>query len=240
MTLQKLLLIAGGISFLGFVLISIIWCFPHVVSLNANDRSNLFVILCFLGIFVIIFILTGGAKRFSYKQGEIDYASLAERTEVTLEEIKKLTEVLGQLALENVQRAMRFGGFNEVDKKQYFNNIMELMRGLDIDDDRIFAIADKSWHLWVEKDYVFLITGNQVPSGLTKEHLADWERIRDNIAKGEVISPNELRKNLQSWGKLDELRRKLVDDYEYYAKHKEHRNFERWHKMRKDPPNLRS
>jgi len=236
--MRKILIVFSVISFVAFLFVVALFFFPDNNPFKAQTVH--FGLLGAFGVFTLMFGLTGGAEKVLFKKGgEFEFKGLVEETKITLVEVRKLAEFLGSLAFENIQRAMRFGGFKEREKKVFFDQAIDLMRRLKVQEDRIAALANKSWHMWVKKDYVFLILGNQVPSGFDNERIQKWKQIKENLVEDKLISPADLRKQLSDWNKLESLREDLITDYEYYLKHHEHRDFDRWCRMREEHPPLK-
>lgn len=185
----------------------------------------------------LVFTLATVAKAFIFRpSGEVEFTNALHETEIKISQLRQVVAVIGQMCFENMQRAMRFGGYSEEEKKDYSQQILTVMQKSGMNQDQIESILDESWHFWVRIDHVFHILGNQILK-FTPEQMTEWNRLRSDL-KSKTPTPDELERFLKDTNTLSDLRKELLEDYRFYIKYKKHRDFKRWCEIKEKHPPL--
>lgn len=230
--LKSFLFLTKLIVVVGFILLSIFF------SMKENNTAiivfagfSLFFTLFFFGSnFEIVELL--GAK---FKLREIKNS---------LEELRLLAKETTSVLLENVQIAGRWGGFSTHRKKEIFENSIEILRKLDVADEKIKE-AKQQYIFWTKFDYLHFINAciaikAQKISREMPERQDILEKFNEVIKQLKVINRNniiewnELEKILQGLFPYDSDLNQIFEDYKYYSINFEHQSFERWIKYNKE------
>ncbi|WP_454669548.1 hypothetical protein [Achromobacter kerstersii] len=165
---------------------------------------------------------------------------LVRKTEGAINELQMLAAQLAALGLSLIKRQGRLGGYSVDEEQQLRTSTLEVVRRLGVADIDIRK-AMSSWHAAEDFDYVQGILGNsRLPAPRDeKELIEDWKRLRA-FQFGEAPTPTDVRSFLAKHQLLDPLRQTLVEDYEYYIRHREHRRPDVWAKHLEWPPLERS
>lgn len=148
-----------------------------------------------------------------------------------INELKLLAEVFSKSTLELIQGGSRWGGFPEDDKWQTYESIEKMLNGFGFKKAEIQEIQSR-WHYWAEGDYVRAIIWpssqiyhNAVPT----ESSEIWHQKLSYISgKVDSITPEELRTIFKEVGGYTDEVKSVIDDFEYYRKHKKHHDLEKW------------
>jgi hypothetical protein len=148
-----------------------------------------------------------------------------------INELKQLAEVNVAALLEIIQTQMRFGGVPEDKKEEVFQQTTVLLKNLGFDKNEIEGIQSR-WHFWVEGDYVRALIHNNINHPeIPKERHEEWHAKRKELQeKTNDLTPDELRDVFKIFDGDTETVKQVIDDLEYYKKHKKHKDIERWKK----------
>ncbi|MBW8039267.1 MAG: hypothetical protein FVQ85_04640 [Planctomycetes bacterium] len=148
----------------------------------------------------------------------------AEKIKISL---RNFSKIMARTALSLVQRKGRLRPFSDESQEDIKNSIIKDLRQIGILDQEIEEILNDSlWHTFIEFDYVFYILGgDQIPKYLPRELISEWKQLRsfDNIPK-----PEDLSKFLKKVVLLSHEGKELIEDYDHYIKHHQHRRPEVW------------
>jgi|SaaInlStandDraft_5_1057022.scaffolds.fasta_scaffold01317_13 hypothetical protein len=153
-----------------------------------------------------------------------------------INELKALADVNSRVVLELIQAKGRFRSFSADYEWKMYDSIEKMLKGLGFKPEKIENIQSR-WHKWVEHDYIFsLITNSIIHSEIPEENGKEWEAVREDI-KNKInkvddisIQPDELRKKFQNVNGYTKKVKTIINDLEYYKKHKKHRSLEQWKK----------
>lgn len=147
-----------------------------------------------------------------------------------INELKQLAEVNSKTLLELIQCSNRWGGYTDDERMKTFFEIEKLLKNLDFNEDEIKRIQGR-WHYWVEGDYIRGLMHNSNinhPEILPAKH-SEWHQKRKEISeKIDHIQPNELRTIFEELGGYTDKVKQVIDDLEYYKRHKKHRDVQKW------------
>lgn len=147
-----------------------------------------------------------------------------------INELKQLAEVNSKIILELIQCSNRFGGFKEDERISTYNTIEKMLTNLNFTQDEIRHIQSP-WHYWIERDYVdaIIISNNATHPEIPKEKHNEWIKKRGELKKIiHSITPDELCKIFQDFDAYTSKVKEAINDFEYYKKHKKHRDLDKW------------
>lgn len=152
------------------------------------------------------------------------------RAEVTIQEMRELSTLVAQTSLSLVQRASRFGGYQEEEKEEIKKKALQVLSQMGVTNEEQDKILVE-WHMYTELDYVLLILGNQVPSKWPEEERVKWQEMRKDL-RASRPAPSEIKKLLEKNNALSDLHLEALEEYEYYIEHRKHRRPEFWRDYR--------
>lgn len=165
---------------------------------------------------------------------------LVVRTEGAISELQMLASQLAALGLSLIKRQGRLGGYTVDEEQRLRVSTLEVVRRLGVAEIEIRR-AMSDWHAAEDFDYVQGILGNsRLPEPHTDNELVkDWKTLR-SFPFGEAPTPTVVSAFLIKYQFLDPFRQALVEDYEYYLRHRDHRRLDVWTKHLQWPPLDRS
>lgn len=161
---------------------------------------------------------------------------LVRRTEGALTELQMLGAQLAAIGLSLVKRQGRMGGYPVAEEERLRTTTLEVVQRLGVPEAKILE-AMKEWHAFEDFDYVQGILGNyRIPSPSSDTDMqGDWMKLRQ-APVGDGPRPEALRAFLVKHQLLDPFREALIEDYEYYLRHRRHRRPESWATHSSWPP----
>lgn len=184
----------------------------------------------FLSIFFSILALHERIKLVNILKGIIETREL----KASLKDLRHVIEASTRAILELVQTQMRFGGVPYEEKEGIYNNLTKVLESAEFTPAEIAQIQTR-WHYWVEGDYVraIIAINNINHPAVPKEKVEEWHKKREDLKfQINVLQPDDLRKIFQDFGAFTDEIKSLIDDFEYYKKNKQHRDVEKWKKLR--------
>lgn len=162
------------------------------------------------------------------------------RTEGAISELQMLAAQLAALGLSLIKRQGRFGGYKVDEEQRLRASTLAVVRRLGVRETEIRS-AMSDWHAVEDFDYVQGILGNsQLPAPRDDNDLVkDWKNLR-SFHYGEAPTPSAISTFLTKYQLLDPFRQELIEDYEYYIRHRDHRRPDVWAKHLHWPPLDRS
>lgn len=145
------------------------------------------------------------------------------RTEGAISELQMLAAQLAALGLSLIKRQGRFGGYKVEEEQRLKASTLEVVRRLGVQETEIrYAMSD--WHAMEDFDYVQGILGNsRVPEPHSEKGLyEEWQRLR-SLPYRDAATPAVILAFLTKYQFLDPFRKELIEDYEHYIRHREHR-----------------
>lgn len=162
---------------------------------------------------------------------EIEAQETIRKAEITIQEMRELSKLVGQTALSLMKRSSRYGGYPEGEQEIIKENVLSIWSQIGIKEKEQEALLAE-WHEYTEIDYVLLIMGSQVPSKWPKEEYEKWQEMRVDLRTNRP-TPLEIKELLKNNNALSELHLESLKDYEYYIQHRKHRRPEFWRNHRK-------
>lgn len=158
------------------------------------------------------------------------------RTEGAITEIQMLGAQLAAIGLSLIKRQGRMGGYAVEEEERLRASTLQVVRRLGVPEAEILDVM-REWHAFEDFDYVQGILGNsRIPSPSSDSEMqSDWRALR-KAPFDAPASPETLRAFLVKHQLLDPFREALLEDYEYYRRHRKHRRPDLWAKHELWPP----
>lgn len=152
--------------------------------------------------------------------------AVVERAEATLNELQRMTEIIGGVLVDQIAASGRWGEGRSSKKVERKDRVLEAMRVVGLPEsavDRVSA-ADRVWVLF---DYVGLVTGDMKPEPgeRTTEWNAFWKQYDGGLRRPD---PGTLEEFLSRFATLNETQCEWLADYRYYHEHSKHRRPDAW------------
>lgn len=162
---------------------------------------------------------------------------LVRRTEGAITELQMLGAQLAAIGLSLIKRQGRMGGYAYEEEERLRASTLQVVRRLGVPEAEILEVM-KDWYAFEDFDYVQGILGNyRMPAPIEDSEMQnDWKALRQSPVDGATVTPEVLRAFLVKHRLLDPFREALLEDYEYYLRHRRHRRPESWASRELWPP----
>lgn len=180
--------------------------------------------LCFLSCLAFLFManLKNIKSAKASKDGfEIEAREIIEKAEVTIHEMQELAKLVAKTSLSLIKRSGRLSSYPEEEQEALKDNILSLLSQLNISSDEQNFILEE-YNKFIEIDYVFLLLGNQHPTGWSDEDIKIWKKMSSDVLNS-YPSPQEIEELLERNNSLTDKHKEILDDYKYFQEKKKYR-----------------
>ena len=201
-------------------------CFGFIKSFQA---------MWLMGIISVVFLFFANLDKISKlrfdKTGfEAETREVVREAKSTIKELQDLSKIMAITTLGLIKRAGRLAaGYSYGEKENIKESVLDVLQQNGISkEERERIVTESGWYNYTELDYVHhILGGSNIPTVLPRERIADWKGLRhrslDNIA-----TPEELTQFFKQIGLLNTEVKELIEDYEYYIKHRKQRRSGVW------------
>lgn len=156
----------------------------------------------------------------------------------SINELKDLSKTMAKISLDTIKSKSRMGYGNKQKEQEFFNEINTILDNVNIPKSEKNEIFNTCWHSWNIWDYFSRISG-LIRKNLTGKDEKWYEfdglfREKSEHKYPENHTPIFLKEML-SWAKENSNEQydwtnieRYIDDFDYYIKNKEFKNFDRW------------
>jgi hypothetical protein len=165
----------------------------------------------------------------SFKAGaggiEAKTREVVAKAEVAISEIQLLAEAVVKILLQVIEGSGRWGGMGPAERDAQKAELLAVLARLGVPPDQRDAIAT------TDRPYVIVDYAAGVTEGLPRDARQNqewntaWSPWRDKIDRP---APEQLREIMRAFGPHERWREALLDDYEHYWRHSQHRRPEVW------------
>ena len=194
--------------------------------------NNMYPVMSITFLSFTLFILIANLDRISEfkattKGIEAKTREVLDEARFTIRELQNMVRILAKTELSLVIRAGRFGGYNFKEKQKTEEEVLNLLKSINITNREIPIILSE-WYKFFIHDYVmYILGGATLPKNITADGSNEWKALRKRAMTNPPI-PEELLSFLNKYNCKTERVEELVEDYSYYLENKKHRRIEIW------------
>ena len=212
--------------FVNRILLAIVALLPIAVSVKHGAGVGGVAIVSLVAAYILLNLDRFRKVKAGLGEVEGELKETIKEAKDTLVEIREVAVLAAITQLSSVIRSGRWGSYDEEEKEKIKNDIVRLLRQLDIDSKVIEEKVLSDWRRVTRFDYASNLLGNKAPPQRTPE----WQALRELLEQGleNPPTPEQIKDFYEKSDRLTYEVDELIKDYQYYIDNGEHRSFERW------------
>ena len=165
-------------------------------------------------------------SRFKGAGFEAEMKEAVKEAYATIENLKELGEPLILTTIEILTKEGRFGGMGAYKKHKFKQELEDISKSLDIDNNRLEKIKDKFYRYHVWDHYQEFITVISQDSYVDKEIANKLGSLKKDYSSKDFPKEETIQEIINQVDELEEITQETLKDYIYYKNNKEIRKKE--------------